>query len=489
MNERKRHIEEEVDGKGSHTRIINQRAAKLVKLNHNTNTGSSDNFVDLTRQSLSGIREEPFDDSYDGYGIELDFVGTDQGHYSRVPFQVDITTEEVEVEVDVEVEAEIVDNKLFRCCADCNIEKHPSSFGRKQRSLLSDAVCRACCLIKRTCFGCGRDLTRYQFSNDQKKKGAAARCMKCIKNNSMKQAEVKKINKNRNRNRREKVLAELQQQQRLDCAKCGDRFNLFSRNQRNKGAAARCMECIKSSMKQAKEKKNYNNKNKNSKALAEQEQKPQPQPQQQQQQRLDCATCGDRSNLFSKQQRKNMFAAAICMNCQRYPPKKQEDGKEQKNNKNDLNELSQSLPSLSTDMGLGRGMHMTRPAWMKEQQHQRPDHQHQQKVIESLRPGANNCDGTDDGLGRGRGAHMTRPAWMTVQDDWQHEQLQHHPAGVGPLNMSSWNLSCDNNAGRGRGRGIHMTKPAWMMATQNNQQLGNERNENYKSTPLPNGLA
>ena len=425
MNERKRHIEEEVDGKGSHTRIINQRAAKLVKLNHNTNTRSSDNFVDLTRPSLSGIREEPFDDSYDGYGIELDFVGTDQGHYNRVPFQVDITTEELEVEVDVEVEAEIVDNKLFRCCANCNIEKHPSSFGRKQRSLLSDAVCRACCLIKRTCFGCGWDLTGYHFSNDQKKKGAAARCMKCIK----------------------------------------------------------------SSMKQAKEKKNYNNKNKNSKALAEQEQKPQQQQHQQQQQRLDCATCGDRSNLFSKQQRKNMFAAAICMNCQRYPPKKQEDGKEQKNNKNDLNELSQSLPSLSTDMGLGRGMHMTRPAWMKEQQHQRPDHQHQQKVIESLRPGANNCDGTDDGLGRGRGAHMTRPAWMTVQDDWQHEQLQHHPAGVGPLNMSSWNLSCDNNAGRGRGRGIHMTKPAWMMATQNNQQLGNEGNENYKSTPLPNGLA
>ena len=426
MNERKRHIGEEVDGKGSHTRIINQRAAKLVKLNHNTNTRSSDNFVDLTRPSLSGIREEPFDDSYDGYGIELDFVGTDQGHYNRVPFQVDITTEEVDVEVDVEVEAEIVDNKLFRCCVDCNIEKHPSSFGRKQRSLLSDAVCRACCLIKRTCFGCGRDLTRYQFSNVQNKKGAAARCM----------------------------------------------------------------ECIKSSMKQAKEKKNYNNKNKNSKALAEQEQKPQQQQQhQQQQQRFDCATCGDRSNLFSKQQRKNMFAAAICMNCQRYPPKKQEDGKEQKNNKNDLNELSQSLPSLSTDMGLGRGMHMTRPAWMKEQQHQRPDHQHQQKVIESLRPGANNCDGTDDGLGRGRGAHMTRPAWMTVQDDWQHEQLQHHPAGVGPLNMSSWNLSCDNNAGRGRGRGIHMTKPAWMMAAQNNRQLGNEGNENYKSTPLPNGLA
>ena len=191
MNERKRHIEEDVDEKGGHTRSINQRAAKLVKLKHNTNTRSIDNFVDLTRPSLSGIKEEPFDDSYNGYGIELDFVGTDQVHYNRAPFQVDITTEELEaevyVDVEVEAEAEIVDNKVFRYCADCNIEKHPSSFTRKQRSLLSDSVCNACRrgLIQRTCFGCELDLTKYQFSNDQKKKGAAARCMKCIKTNSM----------------------------------------------------------------------------------------------------------------------------------------------------------------------------------------------------------------------------------------------------------------------------------------------------------------
>jgi hypothetical protein len=329
-------MEEEVDGKGSHTRSINQRAAKLVKLKHTTNTRSSDNFMDLTRPSLSGIREEPFGDSYDGYGIEFDFDGIDQGRYNRAHFQVDVTTDELEAEVDVEVEAEIVDNKVFRCCADCNIEKHPSSFTRKQRSLLSDAVCKACRKgrIQRTCFGCGLDLTKYQFSNDQKKKGAAARCMKCIKNCSMKQAEGKKNNKNKNKNNKPPA----EQQQRRDCAKCGDRSNLFSKKQRKKGAAA------------------------------------------------------------------------ICMNCTKYPPKKQEDRKEQRNNKNDLNELSQSLPSFSADRGLGRGMQMTRPAWMKEQQNQRPDHQHQQQVIESLRPGANNCDDTDDGLGRGCGAHMTRPA-------------------------------------------------------------------------------
>ncbi|MGK3754767.1 MAG: hypothetical protein ACI8RD_007076 [Bacillariaceae sp.] len=344
MKDRKRHIKDVDDGKGSHTsRNLNQRAAKLIKLKHDTKTrSSSDNFVDLTRPSLSnGIRKEPFDDLYDGYEIEFDFDDIDQGHYNCRHIPVDITTEEMEAEVEVEAEAEaktIVDNKVFRCCADCGMEKHPSSFTRKQRSLLSDAVCKACRKgrIQRTCFGCGLDLTKYQFSNDQKKKGAAARCMKCIKNCSIKQTEGKKNNNNKNKNKNNKATIAAEQQQR-DCAKCGDRSNLFSKKQRKKGAAARCM------------------------------------------------------------------------NCTKYPPKKQEDGKEQDNRKNDLNKLSQSLPSFSVDRGLGRGIHMTRPAWMKEQQqHQRPDHHQQQQQQQQQ----------DDGPGRGRGTHRTRPAWMTVQDNW-----------------------------------------------------------------------
>jgi len=122
--------------------------------------------------------------------------------------------------------------------------------------------------------------------------------------------------------------------------------------------------------------------------------------------------------------------------------------------------------STSKQVGRGRGIHRTKPAWMTSQDSLL-------HVPDSIL-GESNISGLNDQklpssislappAGRGRGIHRTKPAWMASQDS-----LLHVPDSIlsnnnfSGLNDQKLPASTSLALPAGRGRGIHRTKPAWM---------------------------
>lgn len=115
--------------------------------------------------------------------------------------------------------------------------------------------------------------------------------------------------------------------------------------------------------------------------------------------------------------------------------------------------------------GRGRGLALTRPAWMtaQDQDQNGPTGMPPGEPPNGVRPTAHvppafpHDGGGGGGRGRGRGVDMTKPAWMTQQGGGGGgggEVGAPPPPGRPPLPMDD----CDLGRGRGRGR----TLPAWM---------------------------
>jgi hypothetical protein len=168
-------------------------------------------------------------------------------------------------------------------------------------------------------------------------------------------------------------------------------------------------------------------------------------------QQLMCAECGVQYNLnlFSKNQ-KRKGSIARCMECIKKCSTKKADGKEKKNKKAPTG-ISQSLPSL-----------MKTPTSLMTQEHKRRGHQRQQQIIAG--------DHSSGSRGCGRGVHMTKPAWLMAQE---RQNGLSRPVAMPSVNLPGpGNNGCDGRSVLGMDRVMHTTKPAWLVAQERQNDLG-----------------
>lgn len=116
-------------------------------------------------------------------------------------------------------------------------------------------------------------------------------------------------------------------------------------------------------------------------------------------------------------------------------------------------------PSFGGGRGIGRGMDMTKPAWMTEAGGQASSGPVGGYNTLGSSSGAAFADADAmDGGGRGRGRHQTAPAWMT------RDHQDSNSGGVnGPPPTHQHSTPVPSGGG---GRGRHQTQPAWMTQQQ-----------------------